>query len=108
VGSAEEGVVHDEDVALVDRLLSDPRDERLDRVGKRADVRGEILLPLGHHAPVAVADGGAEVTPLADDERMADALEHQAHLVDDAHERVPQDLERDRVDSAGQCARAHP
>ena len=79
-------------------LLADPLDDGLDRVRQRADVRREVVLALRDHAPVGVADGGAEVAALADDERVADALEHQPHLVDDAHEGVAQHLERDRVD----------
>ena len=80
------------------RLLADPRDQALHRVRQRPDVGRQVLLPLGDHPPVAVADGGAEVTALADDERVADALEHQAHLVDDAHEGVAEHLEGHRVD----------
>ena len=98
VRSADEGVVHDEDVALVDRLLADPRDHALDGVRKCPHVRREVFLPFRHHSSVGVADGGAEVASLAHDEGVAYALEHQAHLVDDAHEGVAEHLERHRVD----------
>jgi hypothetical protein len=70
----------------------------LDRERQRADVRRQVVLALRDHAAVGIADGGAEVAALADDERVPDALEHEAHLVDDAHEGVAEHLERDRVD----------
>ena len=95
---AEEGVVHDDDVALVEAVLADPLDDGLDGVRQRADVGGEVVLALGDEASVGVADRGAEVAALADDERVGDLLEHQPHLVDDAHEGVAQHLEGDRVD----------
>ena len=96
--AADEGVVHDEDVALVVGLLADPRDHALHGVRQGPHVRREVFLPFRHHSSVGVADGGAEVAALAHDERVAHPLEHQAHLVDDAHEGVAEDLERHRVD----------
>ena len=67
-------------------------------VGERPDVGGEVILAFGDHAPIGGADGGAEVAALADDEGVGHSLEHQAHLVDDAHEGVAEHLEGDRVD----------
>ena len=72
------------------RVLADPLDDALDRERQGADVSRQVVLALGDHAAVGVADGRAEVAALADDERVADALEHQSHLVDDTHERVAQ------------------
>ena len=107
VSAPDEGVVHDEDVALVDPLLADPRDQALHRVRERSDVGRQVLLPLGDHASVAVADSRAEVTSLADDKRVADALEHQTHLVDDAHEGVAEHLEGHRIDPPDARRRGH-
>ena len=87
VRPAEKRVVHQDDVAFREAILSQPLDDGLDRVRQRADVRREVVLAFRDEASVAVADRGAEVTALADDERVRHALEHQPHLVDDAHRR---------------------
>ena len=78
-------------------VVAERLDDGLGGEVQRADVDGDVLAALHHRVALGVAQRGGEVAAV-DDERVAGAQDLLRHLVDDRHERVLEDLERDGVE----------
>ena len=90
------GMIGDEDVAVLDRV--DAAIELEDAADEMAVDRGVEEHRRRHdQAPLAVEDHAAEVARLADDGRVAGAVEMVVHFIDQARDLVAQDLDGDGV-----------
>ena len=93
------GVVRDEHVARRDRAFGIKRQDAADEMA--IDGRVEEHRRRRDEAPAAVEDDAGEIARLADDGRIARAVEMIVHLVDQARDLVADHLDRHRV---GRCA----
>src|SRR5262249_51338586 len=90
------GMIGDKDVAVLDRpVAAIAREDAADEMA--VDRRVEEHRRGHDQAPLAVEDHAAEVARLADDGRVAGAVEMVVHFIDQARDLVAQDLDGDGV-----------